>query len=87
MNVTLSSDNPQRPLADIDLGEPTEAGYFEQGDLSSTAGNLYLHVDGQEWGSLFFYMQGDTLTITLGQHDPQDWDWVETNPITKAVSS
>ena len=78
----LTLDAAGRTIADIDLGETVESGtglgYFDAGELSATGGNLYLNIDGEEYGSLFFFREPDgTVSITLGSFDPERQDWVE----------
>jgi len=75
--------SPEYTFTTLDLGEPDEKyGYFETGDLSDTAGNLYLYLDGQEIGSIFFYREEDgRITATLGRFDPDKEEWDEKNPL------
>lgn len=76
--MRLTLDGGAATLADIDLGEASDAGYFEGGDLGSTAGNLYIRLDGVEYGSLFFFRETDgRVTVTLGAFDAASQDWVE----------
>ncbi len=84
MKLTLRADGA--PLADIDLGEAEpRSGYFDEGDLASTSGNLYIEIDGQEYGSLFFMIEDGRLTITLGQFDFTNELWEERNPLVDPV--
>lgn len=75
--MKLTLDGAGRNLAEIDLGEPDTNGYLDGGDLSATGGNLYLNVDGKEYGSVFFFVRNGNLTITLGQFDDDAQEWVE----------
>lgn len=85
MILTLDAGGPI--IATIDLGEAIP-NYFEEGDLGSTAGNLYLGLDGKEYGSLFFYRENDgTVTITLGAFDFAKQEWDEKNPLTAPVQT
>lgn len=72
-------------LAEIDLGEP-DNGLLDDGDLSTTGGNLYIEIDGKEWGSLFFHTDADgRLVIELGQYDRSMEQWETRNPLTVPV--
>lgn len=78
MNLTLTPDATS-VLANIDLGDPTPdgSGYFNDGDLAVSAGNLYLHIDGEEVGSLFFLADSaGQVTVTLGYFDVDQGDWI-----------
>lgn len=75
--MRLTLDGAGANLASIDLGEPGERGYFEEGELANTGGNLYLNLDGEEYGSLFFFQRDGVVTITLGAFDPHRHEWVE----------
>lgn len=82
MKLTLDAC---KTLAEIDLGE-SDRGYFDDKDLGVTGGNLYLYLDGVEYGSLFFFRREDgTVTITLGQLDLQTQEWEERNPLVRPV--
>lgn len=82
MQLNIGSDSDVI-FASINIGEPAEEyGYFDTGELSETAGNLYLYVDGQEIGSVFFYREKDgRITATLGRYDPDREQWDEVNPL------
>lgn len=76
--MRLMLDAAAATLGNIDLGEPSDHGEFDEGDLAPTSGNLYLYLDGKEYGSLFFFRRKDgTVTITLGQFDADKQEWVE----------
>lgn len=83
MKLTLKADGPD--LAVFDLGEPHATGYFDEGDLCSTSGNLYIELDGVEYGSLFIMIEDGRPTITLGQFDYATEDWEERNPLVNPV--
>jgi len=73
---------------DIDLGETsttTAIGFFDNGDLSAYGGNLYLHIDGHEYGSLFFYTVDGKPRIELGQFTPATQQWEPANPLAVTV--
>lgn len=74
-----------RPLLRLDLGEPSEAGYFDSGDLAPFAGNLYIRVDGDEWGSLYFWARNDKPSLSLGQYDAWSEQWEDRTPLTDSV--
>ena len=84
MKVELTTDPEGRfvgPLLTLDV--PTnERGYVEEGDLGLSGGNLYIVIDGKEYGSLFFMQEDGKPTVTLGQYDERYMCWVEHNPIT-----
>lgn len=74
--------NPQGPITTLDLDFGAD-GYVEGGDLATTGGNLYLHIDGQECASLLFTKAPDgTITVTLGHFLPGEGEWAQANPIT-----
>lgn len=78
MNLTLTPDATS-VLANIDLGDPTPDGQgsFSEGDLAASAGNLYLHIDGEEVGSLLFLTDSaGQVTVTLGYFDVDQGDWI-----------
>jgi hypothetical protein len=77
--------SPDRPLLEFDLGE-ADQGYFDTGDLAESTGNLYLYVDGVEFGSLFFHADDAPLEISLGQYDHQQEDWVERSRLVRSVN-
>lgn len=75
-------------VASLELGAASEpdgpgvgVGYFDAGDLAVFGGNLYLFVDGEEIGSLFFHTVDGKLRVELGQFDPDEQDWVARNPL------
>lgn len=79
--MKLTLDAAGATIATVDLGEP-ERGYFDGADLGHTGGNLYLNIDGKEYGSLFFFADDDgTVVITLGAFVPRTQDWQDKNPL------
>lgn len=87
MNVTLTIDHGATPLT-LNLGETSDTqgiGFFDDGDLASYGGNLYLHIDGQEYGQLFFYTENGQPRIELGQFTPANQQWEPANPLTTSV--
>lgn len=87
-SLTLHSDDgPNTPLVTIDLGEPSESGYYGSGDLAFTGGNLYLYLDGEEYGSLFIVNRNGRPEIALGQYDHAAEDYVFRNPLTESVNT
>lgn len=72
---------PDQEMFRIDLGQADSAGEFTGGTLGFTGGNLYLFVDGQEYGSLYFTEEGGDLQVTLGQYTTRTEEWEPTNPI------
>lgn len=86
MKLSLDLDHRQ---IDIDLGIPSDDdghGFFDNGDLGSYGGNLYLRIDGQEYGSLFFYTVDGNVRIELGQFLPEPQQWEPVNPLTTTVA-
>jgi hypothetical protein len=81
MNLTIRDDPSPSIQFDIDLGEPSETGYFDASDLGPSSGNLYLFVDEKEVGSLFFFFNDGRLSVSLGKFDEESMEWIETNPI------
>lgn len=80
--IEFKDGQADKALAQLDLGEPSEdGGYYDNGDLAGLAGNLYIHVDGQEWGSLYFWARNGEPTISLGQYDPWSEQWEDRNPL------
>lgn len=82
--VTLARDPDSEPLLTLDLGEPHPSRddldqYLDGGDLASSGGNLYLMIDGREYGSLFFQHDPKTgnAVVTLGAYNPEAMDWDE----------
>jgi hypothetical protein len=59
--------------------------YNEQILLGNYAGNVYIHVDGVEWGSLFFYREGEQIRIGLGQYDDETDQWEFRDQLTHPV--
>lgn len=53
--------------------------------LGPYAGNVYLYVDEEEWGSLYFYMKDGKLRIGLGQYDADADEWVFRSELTHPV--
>lgn len=88
MIITLDGGNSRIPVGKIDLGEPSDYGYFDQGYLAQYGGNIYILVDGVEYGSLFFYRRPDgTMTISLGAFDAESDEWVEHATLDKPVEA
>lgn len=56
-----------------------------EGDLALTGGNLYIFIDGQEYGSLYFYGERGEPRIMLGQFAAEEDEWVDRNPLTGPV--
>lgn len=88
MKIELTADPEGRhlgPLITLDL--PTdERGYVEEGDLGLSGGNLYIVIDGKEYGSLWFHERDGQPEIALGQFIAEDQHmWDERNPITEPV--
>lgn len=88
MKVELTTDPEGRyvgPLLTMSL--PTsDDGYVEEGELGLTGGNLYIVIDGKEYGSLWFHERDGQPQITLGQFVAEDQHmWDERNPITEPV--
>lgn len=83
MRLTLSAGAGD--MASIDLGG-LNGGYLGHDDLAATGGNLYLFIDGEEWGSLFFHMVDGKLRIELGQFDFETGDWESKSRLTKSVA-
>jgi hypothetical protein len=80
--MILELDTGASRVAKLDLGDPAPDGYFDDGDLVATSGNLYLYVDDVEIGSLFFYQsKNGAITVTLGEFDVDRQDWVDRNPL------
>lgn len=73
--MILTLDGGAGTLATINLDE-------NAGDLRATGGNLYLNIDGVEWGSVWFDTEAGTLRIMLGQFDLDEQWWAERNPLT-----
>lgn len=73
----------QGTIAVIDLGDGA-CGYFTG---ESIGGNLYLHLDGEEYGSLFINPNDDTgqPEIALGQFDGETQDWEYRARLTETV--
>ena len=74
----LSLDLGENQLR-IDLGEIDEHG---TGGELIYSGNIYLHIDGREYGSLFITRGPDGAPqIALGQYQEAAEQWVQVNPI------
>lgn len=83
--ITLDTGTPGEPaLLQLDLGNVgDDQRTYDRGDLAVSHGNLYIHVDGQAWGSLHFHHDPDTgPRVTLGQHDAWIDEWAPRNPLT-----
>lgn len=74
MKLTLNFGHRQE---EIDLGEPdARDGLFDNGEIGAYAGNIYLYVDGREYGSLFIHHDDQGPIIELGQFDETSDEWV-----------
>ncbi len=85
MKLTIELGHRQ---IDIDLGESSDTeghGFYDDGDLAAYGGNLYLYLDGQEYGSLFFYTVDGKPRIELGQFRPEPQQWESVNPLVSTV--
>lgn len=64
---------------------------FDMDDLAAYGGNLYIKVDGEEWGSLWFtgfgaeYDEFGSPRIELGQYDNGTEMWETRNPLIVPV--
>lgn len=57
-------------------------------DLEPLNGNIYIYVDGAEYGSLFFHRDDDgRVVVSLGQYDGDAEQWVPRNPVTAIADS
>ncbi len=88
--ITFEAGHAPSPALTIDLGEadrsPGGPGYYSEGDLGAYGGNLYLFIDGVEYGSLFFVERDGRITIELGQYrDEPNQEWEPTNPLAVPV--
>jgi hypothetical protein len=54
--------------------------------MSATGGNLYLQVDGHEYGQLFIYTVDGEPRLELGQFRPEHHEWRPTNPLVDRVA-
>ena len=84
LTVGLAPGDHQRPLASIDVTPEDDAPVsLAAGGLTATSGNLYLYVDGIEYGSLLIEWIEGKPSIHLGQYDDQTEDWEPRNPIRR----
>ena len=89
--ITFETGHAPSPALTIDLGEAVRGrggwgGYYSGGDLGAYGGNLYIFVDGVEYGSLFFVEHDGRIEIELGQYrDEPSQEWEATNPLTEPV--
>lgn len=73
---------------ELDLGAPSSkegVGFFDDADFAAYGGNIYLHIDGVEYGQLFFYTVDGKPRIELGQFIPAAQQWEPVNPLTTSV--
>lgn len=87
MKIALGQIPPGEgpPLLDLELTDPDRYGDFNEGELAATGGNLYIFIDGQEWGSLYFNMQDGQPSVRLGQYDHASDEWKELSKLTRPV--
>ena len=87
MKIELRTDPDSDAGLLLALDAPiTDGDYIEEGDLGLTGGNLYIFIDGQEHGSLYFYGMRGRPRIMLGQPAAEgEGVWVDRNPITGPV--
>lgn len=72
MNLTIESDKGD--IATVDLGTVNDR---DLGDLNSNGGNLWLKLDGETIGSLWFHRDAlGFIRVTLGEHYESVGDWV-----------
>lgn len=70
----------------FDIGEPQIDGQYDGGDLGHYCGNLYLHIDGHEYGSLYITHNAGRPVITLGRFDEDAEEWITDNPLGAATA-
>lgn len=87
LSLGLAPTDEQRPYLSLDVTPEgaQERGDLAAGDLIATSGNLYLYVDGVEYGSLLLTWSDGQPQITLGRYDEDTEDWQPTNPVTDPV--
>lgn len=87
MKIELRTDPDSRNGLLLALDAPLSGGDFVgEGDLGLTGGNLYIFIDGEEYGSLFFYGMRGKPRIMLGQSAAEEeGTWIDRNPITGPV--
>ena len=70
-------------LIEIDLDEPTSSAFDKYGYFNGETwgGNVYLYVDGEEYGSLFVHQHDGKTLVTLGQYDDETQEWVTRNDL------
>lgn len=91
--VTFAVSPEAKPLLTLDLGEPApnpadgHDQYLDAGDLAQSGGNLYLTINGKEYGSLFFQHDPNTgnAVVTLGAYNPKMMDWQEKSELRAPV--
>lgn len=76
MKIQLSSSetlDERTIIADFDA--PTDDdGYVVGGPLAGTSGNLYVFINGVEYGSLFFHRFVEKDSVSLGAYsDETEW--------------
>lgn len=90
--ITFETGHAPSPALTIDLGDAHggsgEFSYYDEGDLGAYGGNLYIFVDGVEYGSLFFVERDGRIAIELGQYrEEPSQEWEATNPLTEPVGA
>ena len=90
--ITFETGHGQRPALTLDLGQAQQErggrSYYSEGDLGAYSGNLYVFIDGIEYGSLFFIERDGRINIELGQYrDEPNQEWEPTNPLIDPVDA
>lgn len=85
--LTLSGDKGVIATIDITREDGGVGDDYAGGEVAAQGGNLYLAIDGQEFGSLWItYGEDGTPKITLGQYDPETEGWEERSAIVALPS-
>lgn len=80
MCMLMKLRTPVRDI-EIEVGDPAEEG--DGGELAHYGNNLYIELDGREFGSLWLHDEDGEPVLSLGQYDEDTQGWEPRNDLRR----